>query len=476
MIDLRPYLETTAAKSGDATRPAIAVLGLGRSGLTAALALAKAGATVWAWDDNPQGREKAEAAGLQLVDLTSCDWSQVQSLVMSPGIPLTHPAPHPVAAAAQAAGVEVICEVELLYRAQPDATYVGITGTNGKSTTTSLIGHILQQAGRKAAIGGNLGTPALELEPMGADGIYVLEMSSYQLDLIRELTFDIALLLNVSPDHLDRHGDLAGYVAAKEHIFDRQDKHQAALVTLDDEQSRMVFDRLNSKSRQQVIPLSAQTRVAEGCFVAEGVLCDDLFSPGEEILDLTELAHLPGQHNHQNAVAAFAICRRLGLSTEEIVDGLRSFPGLAHRQELVTTWNGIRFVNDSKATNSDAAARALGSYDNIYWIAGGRAKEGGLDGLEPYYPRIRHAYLIGECAEAFAEQLNGAIAHSHCGTLEVAVKRAANDAQREGHNEPVVLLSPACASWDQYPSFEARGDDFRSQVNAQISTLEDSGS
>ncbi|WP_020592599.1 UDP-N-acetylmuramoyl-L-alanine--D-glutamate ligase [Kiloniella laminariae] len=462
MIDLRPYISTTNGK-------AFAVLGLGRSGLTAACALAQSGADVWAWDDNAEGRAKAADAGLKLVDLGNCDWTAVQSLVMSPGIPLTHPVPHQVALAAQTAGVEVICEVELLYRAYPDAIFVGITGTNGKSTTTSLIAHILSQAGRPVAVGGNLGTPALELPLLGSDGVYVLEMSSYQLDLLSQLRFDVALLLNFSPDHLDRHGDMAGYIKAKLHIFDRQRKDDTAIIGMDDPDSRRIFDQINALGSCKAIPISGNTRLAEGVFAARGQLIDDCFARKEAILDLLNIERLPGDHNHQNAAAAFACCRSLNLTNDVILAGMQSFPGLAHRQQLVAQQGNIRYINDSKATNADAAARAIGSYENIYWIAGGRAKDGGINSLKPLFSRIRKAYLIGECAEDFAQQIGDDLPYTQCQTLDRAVVQATKDARQDNLENAVVLLSPACASWDQYRSFEIRGDHFGECVQKLIS-------
>ncbi|KLN60496.1 UDP-N-acetylmuramoyl-L-alanyl-D-glutamate synthetase [Kiloniella spongiae] len=457
MIDLSTYISTTNEK-------AFAVLGLGRSGLTAACALTRSGAKVWAWDDNPTGREKAEEAGLELVDLNSCDWDAVQTLVMSPGIPLTHPAPHSVAEAAQKNNVEIICEVELLYRAVPKATFIGITGTNGKSTTTSLIAHILTSAGRDVAVGGNLGTPALELPRLDATGIYVLEMSSYQLDLLSQLSFDIALFMNVSPDHLDRHGDIQGYIKAKKHIFERQTKSDTAIIGMDDDYSREVFDTINQTGTVKTIPISGSTRLAEGVFVVEGHLVDDAFADEKDVTNLNSIERLPGNHNHQNAAAAFAACRRVGLTDDEIIAGMSSFPGLAHRQELVTAIHGVRYINDSKATNADAAARALSSYDNIFWIAGGRAKEGGIESLSPYYTRISKAYLIGESANDFANQIGSSLPYEICGTLDVAVEKATNDASQSPEENPVVLLSPACASWDQYRGFELRGNHFKECV------------
>jgi UDP-N-acetylmuramoylalanine--D-glutamate ligase len=433
----------------------VAVLGLGKSGLVAARALAASGTEVWAWDD-----DEAKRKALSTTDLYKCDWSRPSALVLSPGIPHRYPAPHPIAAKAVAANVPIIGEVELLFRAQPKATFVGITGTNGKSTTTALIGHLLRRAGKRAEVGANLGTPALALAPLEEGGIYVLEMSSYQLELVPTARFDVAVLLNITPDHLERHGGMAGYIAAKRRIFDRQRPQDWAAIGIDDEHCRAIRAELGDR---HVIAVAIGREASSAITVRNGILSDET---GREIMDLAKALALPGLHNWQNAAAAFAVGRALGLSTASIAAGIETYPGLPHRQELIATREGVRFINDSKATNADAAAKALACYDPIYWIAGGRAKETGLDGLEPYYHRIAKAYLIGEAAPAFEERLLADdVATRQCGTLDRAVAAAAADAAAGKREGAVVLLSPACASFDQFANFEERGERFRSLVH-----------
>ena len=444
----------------------VGVLGLGKSGLVAAQALGLGGAKVMAWDDNAKTRDAAASAGVPIVELGTADLAGMRSLVLSPGIPHTHPAPHQVVSRAKAAGAEIIGDIELLARTRPKARYAGITGTNGKSTTTALIGHILKRAGHKVAVGGNLGTPALSLEPLGADGIYVLEMSSYQLELTFGIAFDVAVLLNVTPDHLDRHGGMAGYIAAKRLIFRGQTRTNAAIIGVDDEICAGIRRDLAAAGAQAVVPISAERRVPGGVYAAGGTLSDDSAGKTEPVLDMAEVPRLPGVHNAQNAAAAYAAVRRLGVGRADAVAGIQSFPGLAHRQELVATIEGVRYVNDSKATNADAAAKALACYETVYWIAGGLAKEGGIASLGEYFPRIRHAFLIGQAAPAFADTLGGAVPHSGCGELAAAVAAAHDLAQRERRPGAVVLLSPACASFDQFANFEVRGTTFRKLVEA----------
>ncbi len=433
----------------------VAVLGLGKSGLVAARALAASGTEVWAWDDDAIKRK-----ALSTTDLYKCDWSRPSALVLSPGIPQRYPAPHPIAAMATAANVPIIGEVELLFRAQPKATFVGITGTNGKSTTTALIGHVLRRAGKRAEVGANLGTPALALAPLEEGGIYVLEMSSYQLELVPTARFDVAVLLNVTPDHLDRHGGMAGYVAAKRGIFDRQRPQDWAVIGIDDEYCRAICEGLAGR---HVVAVAVGRQASTAIIVRHGILSDEI---GREIMDLARAPALPGPHNWQNAAAAFAVGRALGLSNAAIAAGIETYPGLPHRQELILTREGVRFINDSKATNADATAKALACYDPIYWILGGRPKETGLDGLEPYYHRIAKAYLIGEAAADFEKRLAGDdVATRQCGTLDRAVAAAAADAAAAKQEGAVVLLSPACASFDQFANFEERGERFRNLVN-----------
>jgi UDP-N-acetylmuramoylalanine--D-glutamate ligase len=435
----------------------VAVLGLGKSGLATARALLASGAEVLAWDDNEDGRAKAREAEIPLVDLHSADLREATTLVISPGIPHTHPAPHPVAAKATKAGLELVCDIELLARSQREASYIGVTGTNGKSTTTALIGHVLTHAKRAVQVGGNIGTPALMLEPLGPAGAFVLEMSSYQLELVPSIVFDGAVLLNISPDHLDRHGGMDGYVAAKRSIFRRQTSPRFAVIGIDDDVCASIYADLVQAGDQIVIPISGRGGVQGGVYAQRGGLWDSRHGEPARIAALSDCPALPGSHNAQNAAAAAAVALQIGVPPKTIAETLKSFPGLPHRQERVLKKDGVLFVNDSKATNADAAARALGCYEKIRWIAGGRAKEGGIESLRPLFGRIAKAYLIGEAAGDFARTL-GAVPHALCGTLDKAVAQAWNDARGEGG---VILLAPACASWDQFKSFEHRGDVFR---------------
>ena len=444
----------------------VAVLGLAKSGRTAAEALLAGGANVVAWDDNPKVRE-ALAGTLRLENLAEANCSGIGALVLSPGIPHSFPEPHPAVLRARATGVPIVGDLELLYRAQPEARYLGITGTNGKSTTTALIGHILQEAGRTAEVGGNLGTPALALAPLGRDGAYVLEASSYQLELLSTLTFEVAVLLNITPDHLDRHGGMDGYVAAKRHVFDRQGSAASAVIGIDDPICRAIAEEMRDARQQRVVPISVREPAPGGVYVDEaGVLFDALEGSAKRVLDLAEAERLPGSHNWQNAAAGYAVARRYGLAPEVAIAAIRSFPGLAHRQELVATIDGIRYINDSKATNADATEKALTCYQAIYWIAGGLSKEGGIIPLEPYFERLRHAFLIGRATEEFAATLDGKVPFTRCGDLTTAVAAASKHARADGQHDAVVLLSPACASFDQFANFEARGDEFRRLVGA----------
>jgi UDP-N-acetylmuramoylalanine--D-glutamate ligase len=438
------------------------VLGLARSGLATVRALKAAGIDCIAWDDSAASREAAAKEGAHVADPAGLDWSAVTALVISPGIPSHLPKPHPVAAAARAAGKKIICDIELLARAQPKASFVGITGTNGKSTTTALIGHILRQAGARCEVGGNIGRGALDLAPLGEGGLYVLELSSYQLELLESFRANVAIWLNITPDHIDRHGDIAGYVAAKENIFARQKSGDCAVIGIDDFPSRAVYDRLAARTGIAAIPVKLEEPIAGGVSFRAGMLVD---ADGYTV-DFSDVPTLPGDHNAQNAACAWAACRWLDVPRELIVAGLKTYPGLPHRQERVASVGTVVYVNDSKATNADATARALSSYRDIYWILGGQAKEGGVAPLAPWFERIRHAFLIGEATELFAAQLEGRIAFSRCGDLKSALFAAHDRAQRESHGPAVVLLSPACASWDQWQSYEHRGDAFRAMARA----------
>lgn len=438
----------------------IAVFGLGRSGLTAARALQAGGAPPVLWDDSVSSRMQAEAEGFAVEDLTAADWSGFAALVLSPGAPLTHPKPHWTVDKAREAGVEILGDIELFARAlaalpeKERPKVVAITGTNGKSTTTALIGWVLKQAGMTVHVGGNIGIGVLALPAPTPDAVYVVEVSSYQLDLTTSFAPDVAILTNISPDHLDRHGGMEGYVAAKRRIFVRAG---LALVGVDDAWGRDTANQLGADGRSVV---SVRTDGEPGDITA---VAGELTTRDGRI-DLTAARSLPGRHNAQNAAFAWAAARALGAPHETAVEGLLTFPGLAHRMETVGQLGPVRFVNDSKATNADAARQALSSYDRSFWIAGGRAKAGGIDDLEDLFPRVVEAFLIGEAAGPFAARL-GDTPHRISGDMQTAVRQAYEAATATGRDE-VVLLSPAAASFDQYPDFEARGEAFRAAVLA----------
>lgn len=447
----------------------VAVFGLGRTGLTAARALMAGGAKVAAWDDNPKGREAALAEGLPLVDLKAADWSGFAALLLSPGVPLTHPSPHWTVECARAAGVEIVGDVELFARTINAAPLhrrprvAAVTGTNGKSTTTALLGHILKSAGRDTRIGGNIGFGVLGLPDMHGGAVYVLELSSFQLDLTSSLKPDAAILLNITPDHLDRHGDMAGYVAAKRRILLNQGKGDTAVIGVDDSWCQRICTEITAANRRTILPISAGKAMGRGVYALSGILYDATGDRTLEIADLGGARSLPGKHNWQNAAAAYAAALALGLSPEEASNGLMTFPGLAHRMETVQRIGRVRFVNDSKATNTDAARQALSSYPKVYWIAGGRAKTGGIEDLADLFPRVEQAYLIGEAQDAFARTLEGHAPYRLCGDMDTAVAAAFADAAAR-EEDAIVLLSPATASFDQYADFEARGDAFRRAV------------
>ncbi len=442
----------------------VALFGLGGSGLATALALQAGGANVVACDDSPASMTAARNKGIGTGDLKATDWSRFAALVLSPGVPLTHPEPHWSAALAKRAGVEIIGDIELFCRQRdriaPAAPFVAITGTNGKSTTTALVAHILREAGRDVQMGGNIGTAILSLEPPAAGRFHVVEMSSFQIDLTPSLRSSIGVLLNVSPDHLDRHGTMENYAAIKERLVARA---EAAVIGIDDEASAAVAQRrLDAGASVRLV--STDAIHGEGVFAKSGALIQRTASGVESVADLANIRSLRGTHNAQNAAAAFAVCDILGLQREEIARGMRTFPGLPHRMEEVGRRGRAIFINDSKATNADSTEKALASFERIYWILGGKAKEGGIEPLRPYFPKIERAYLIGEASENFAATLDGHVRFDRCGTLDRAVTQAADDAETSGAPEPVVLLSPACASYDQYQNFEIRGDHFRDLV------------
>lgn len=450
----------------------VAVFGLGGSGLSTASALAAGGAQVVAWDDNESRVQIAADAGLETLDLRQVDFASLNALVLAPGVPLTHPKPHWTADLANAAGIEIIGDIEIFCRERaahaPDSPFVAITGTNGKSTTTALIAHILEQAGRSVEMGGNIGTAILSLEPAAPGRVHVVECSSYQIDLAPGLAPSVGVLLNVSPDHLDRHGTIENYAAIKARLITRSD---AAVVGTDDRFSAKVADGVEA-SCHELTRIGIRNPISRGIMLQSGWLIETVDGTEQKLFDLSTAPNLRGAHNAQNAAAAFAVCRYCGLNNGEIVSGLSSFPGLVHRMETVAQIGRIRMVNDTKATNADAAERALLSFDHIYWIAGGVPKTGGIANLADHFPRIAKAYLIGEAREQFAATLEGHVPAQLFDSLEDATSAAINDARDDSAADITVLLSPACASFDQYSNFEQRGEAFRAAVFSNLSSDE----
>ena len=430
------------------------VVGLGKNGLPAAKALAAMGAYTAVWDDNPAAR--AAATGFSLDDPAAAGAYNYDALVLSPGIPHRLPRVHAAAARARAAGVPILTDVELLFQAVrlagSRARFAGITGTNGKSTTTAMLAHVLQGAGITAAAGANLGPAALSLALLPQDGVYVLEMSSYMLERLATIRFDAACMLNLSLDHIDRHGDMAGYALAKRAVFDRQEPGDLAVIGVDDSDSRGMADWLDGRPAG-VVRVSGESPADVWC--GDGVLRDG----DGPILRMADATALPGSHNAQNAAAVAAMAFYFGVSRADTARLMASFPGLPHRQQRAATIDGVTFYNDSKATNADSAARALACHDRLIWILGGEAKEGGIDSLVPWFPRVAHALLIGKDAPALARTLAAhGVPHDVVGTLEAAVPASLDAAKRLG--APVVMLSPACASWDQFTGYDQRGDRF----------------
>jgi UDP-N-acetylmuramoylalanine--D-glutamate ligase len=455
----------------------VALFGLGGSGLATARALIAGGAQVAAYDDNAASRDRATGEGIEVLDLAAADWSGFDSLILAPGVPLTHPAPHWTVEKAKAAGVEVVGDIELFFRQRaataPTAPVVCITGTNGKSTTTALVAHVLRQAGRDVQMGGNIGTAVLALEPPSESRVHVIECSSYQIDLAPSLAPSVGIQMNLTPDHLDRHGTFEQYGAIKERLVSAAD---VAVIGVDDEPSKQMARR-RAASGRKLVRISGEQPLDDGVFAGVTANAGTLETRIVQVLDgkprivanLAGIGSLRGSHNAQNAAAAFAACFALGLTAEQIAAGFASYPGLAHRMEEIGRIGRIVFINDSKATNADSTEKALTSFRDIFWILGGKAKEGGIESLRRYFPNIARAYLIGAASDLFAATFDddGRVAYERSGTLEVALASAARDAlAHPGLGDIAVLLSPACASFDQFPNFEVRGDAFRALVKA----------
>lgn len=433
----------------------VAVLGLGRSGRSVAKSLLKSGAHVFAWDDQEEARDVSRNQGIPLVDLNTLEWEDVDHLILSPGIPHHYPAPNPIVAQAQIAGLRPLSDLEILYRTQPHAHYIGITGTNGKSTTTTLIGHILKESGALMEMGGNLGIPVMELNPLDEQGTYVLEVSSYQLEISPSLHFNVGVLLNITPDHLDRHGGMEGYIAAKRLIYRNATPQDTLVINVDDAPCMTIYEKLKSSKRMNLVPISTCKVLTEGIYVKDGILYENT----HPIFDVRQFTRLKGQHNWQNVAAAYGVLRSMGFKPEMIEKGIESFPGLAHRQQEVATYKNVTFINDSKATNADATAKALACFQDsaLYCLLGGRPKEGGIASLVSYFPSLKHAFLYGEAASSFALTLEGRVPYTLCQTLKEATEQAAQMAFNDHNPNVTVLLSPACTSFDQFKDFEERG-------------------
>ena len=453
----------------------IAVFGLGRTGITAALSLQSGGATVYAWDDNPASVASAKEQGVTVLDLETVNWDLIDELVLSPGVPDKLPEPHWSAVAARRAGVPIICDIEIFARevaALPEhrrPKIIAVTGTNGKSTTTTLIGHVLQACGRDAQVGGNIGRGVLDLDSMHAGTYYVLELSSYQLERTNSLRANAAVFLNITPDHLDRHGNMDRYEGAKRRIFRNQTQEDTVVIGVDDQEGQRICSELKVANGRRIVPISGRKSLGHGVCAIKGKLYCAQGAKVVEVANLNNAPALEGMHNWQNAAAAYAAVSSLGIDTQAIGEALMSFPGLAHRMETIGEVAKVRFVNDSKATNAHAAFQALNSYSDVFWIAGGKAKSDGIEPLKDLFPNIRKAYLIGEAAPVFHKTLTKAgVDNKVSGTMEMAVLCALRDALNSNVKNPIVLLSPACASFDQYKNFEIRGEAFRGQVEGLI--------
>jgi len=450
----------------------VAVFGLGSSGIASARSLLAGGATVAAWDDGAAGRDAAAREGIPLVDLSQTDWSQFSALLLAPGVPLTHPEPHWTVCKAQDSGVEIIGDIEIFARERaahcPDAPFIAITGTNGKSTTTALIAHILSHAGRDVQLGGNIGRAVLTLEDPAPERFHVIELSSFQIDLTPTLKPTVGVMLNVTPDHLDRHGTIENYAAVKERLIAGA---EVAAVGIDDDFGLAMLQRRIQSA--PAIAFSAEKSIAPGYSLFEDtIICSNREALAVKLASLGGITTLRGRHNAQNALAAIAAVREclnwLGQSSDLDWQGaLSSFPGLPHRMEEIGRVGNVLFVNDSKATNADSTEKALLSFPrDVFWIVGGKPKAGGISALEKYFGGVAKAYLIGESSQDFARTFEGKVAFERSGTLDAAVASAARDARGSSGAEPVVLLSPACASYDQFRNFEVRGDAFRKLVEA----------
>ncbi len=458
MIDLSFYAQKLDKKN-------VAVFGLGLSGLAAIKALISADISVTAWDDNQDNRDKAEVLGAVIFDLTQADLSVFDFLLLAPGVPYSFE-PHAVVVNAQKHNLEIIGDLELLHRSGHEVKTIGITGTNGKSTTTALMAHILNECGVKTIMGGNIGKAVMDLDISDNIDVLVLEISSYQMDLCPTYRPDVSMLLNITPDHLDRHGSMDDYVGAKQKILEGQG---VAIVSVDDDFTMKAFDSAFCQGIRKVIPVSVHSTIPEGVFVKDGYLIENKYGEDVKVGSLGGLETLRGLHNQQNAAFTYVAAKTFSLEDSAVFKAFATYAGLPHRQYLVTQNNNVSYINDSKATNAEAAAKALSSYDNIFWIVGGKPKNGGLKGLEIFKDKIKKSYLIGEATEEFSGWFKEyGFEFSVFEALNEATEAAYQDS-KDTESPATVLLSPACASWDQFSSFEVRGDVFTDKVLELVS-------
>lgn len=458
----------------------VAVYGLGRTGQSAIMSLQAGGASVVAWDDSAEAREVAEEVGAVIMDPSGWNWLGIEVLVLSPGVPLTHPEPHDIVVRARQADVPVLGDMELFARAvnasAKDVKVIAVTGTNGKSTTASLIAHLLSRNGVEPQVGGNIGVPVLDLEPPEDGMIYVLEVSSYQADLVESLRLDVVVFLNLTPDHLVRHGDMAGYMKAKMRLVERLTSSGKAVIGASSRPTQELCTEFTLSRKEALIAISSDQVLGEGVFVVGGMLYDGTLPNAEKVADISEIASLAGRHNWENAAAAYAVCNTLGMERNRFQTAFESYEGLPHRTQAVAKLDKVLFVNDSKATNLEATSKAISAFDDVYWIAGGQGKGEDFSALKHLFPNIRRAYLIGEASGEIAAALSGEVDYVEAETLERAIALAAKEARVSKADRPVVLLSPACASFDQYRDFEERGEAFgklaHDLVNKQSNVVE----
>ncbi len=455
----------------------VIVLGVGRSGRPALYSLLTEKAKVIAIDDNLKALEeycKSNELGVMILqqvisegrliinpDINEIRFKNIKAVVVSPGVPISHPKPHEIILKAREYNIPLTSDIELLYETCNKSKYIAISGTNGKSTTTALVGHILKIAKKTVQVGGNIGVGALQLEPLDPEGIYVLETSSFQLELLNKVKFNTAVLLNITPDHLDRHGDFASYKAAKLKIFNNQTKDDYAVVSIDTPEMQGIFDNLAKNGKQKLIPISTLKVKNNGVSVIDGVIYDNITPGSSKIFEIGELKGLLGEHNAQNIAAAYVAAKIHGVEEETIIEAIKSFKGLEHRIELVFEKENLKFVNDSKATNTDAAENALKAFDDIYWIAGGISKDQGIECLSHLFHKLKHVYLIGSAAPKFSEVLKKhKVPYTQADTLSKSLELIKESNLSSG----VVLLSPACSSLDQWKDYEHRGSEFKKIV------------